>query len=280
MTIRQLLADLSTAFSTFEDPKAEARHLVMSAMKLNLNGLLMRGDDQVSAIDLAKIEIWKLERLKGVPLAYLEGHKAFYKYEFIVRPGVLVPRPETEFVVETALRRSPDTVRHIADFGCGSGCIGLSLLKEWPEALLTAIDKSPAAVEVTGENALRLHLTERVQIVHESIGHWDMTPAGPFDVIVANPPYIAEGDPQVQKSVHDFEPHEALYAGDNGYAAIREWLRVSWTHLRAGGLCIMEIGSGQSARVQDIMSELGYGEIQATKDLGQIERVISAIKME
>lgn len=278
MTIRQLLADLSSAFSTFEDPKLEARHLMLEAMDMDLSEMILRGDDPVPQVDRAKIEMWKLERLKGMPLAYLTGRKAFFKSEFIVRPGVLVPRPETELVVETALLRLSGA-RYIADFGCGSGCIGLSLLQEWSQAKLLAIDQSKVATEVTRENALKLHLLERVEFVNKSVEEWDRQdgPVG-FDLVVANPPYIAVGDPRVQKSVHDFEPHEALYASDEGLAAIREWLRVAFVHLRPGGLCVMEIGSGQSKQVQAIMTELGFQEIQVTKDLNQIERVISALR--
>ena len=281
MIIRQLLADLSSAFQQFEDPKLEARHLVMEAMDMDLNALILNGDTPTSMVDLAKIEMWKLERLKGVPLAYLCGHKDFYKSRFVVRPGVLVPRPETELVVEVALARGANA-KKIADFGCGSGCIGLSLIKELPNASLLAIDKSTAACEVTRENAMKLHLSERVETVNKSVEEWDWSGRGVrgIDLIVANPPYIAEGDPSVQKSVHDFEPHEALYAADQGLADIREWIRIAWLHLTTGGVLVVEIGSGQSAQVREIMSTIGFENIQAASDLNKIERVVSAIKAE
>jgi release factor glutamine methyltransferase len=270
MTVRQLLAVLSSAFHSFEDPKSEARHLLMEALSLDLNGLILNGDNPVSPVDAAKAEMWKLERLKGMPLAYLCGRKAFYKSEFIVRPGVLVPRPETELVVTTALERAP-AAKRILDLGCGSGCIGLSLLKELPGAKLVAVDRSSAACEVTRENAVKLHLSERVEIVNKPAEDWDSD--GPFDLIVANPPYIAAGDERVQKSVHDHEPHEALYAADEGLAAIRSWTKIA---SRLGGTAVFEIGSGQSARVREIMAEAGFEDIRTARDLQNIERVISA----
>lgn len=282
MILRQQLAELAAAFQQFEDPKLEARHLLMEAMDMDLSEMILRGDDPVPQIDRAKIEMWKLERLKGVPLAYLCGHKDFYKSRFIVRPGVLVPRPETELVVETSLARSAKPTK-IADLGCGSGCIGLSLLKEIPAASLIAIDKSPTACEVTRENAMKLHLSERVEIVNKSVEEWDNSSeasAHGLDLIVANPPYIALRDERVQKSVHDFEPHEALYAADQGLATIREWIRISWLHLRPGGVVVMEIGSGQSGEVREIMSATGFENIQAASDLNGIERVVSATKLE
>lgn len=213
MTIRQLLADLSSAFHRFEDPKLEARHLLMEALMLDLNGLILNGDSEVDAASLAEVETWKQERLKGVPLAYLSGHKAFYKSDFFVQPGVLVPRPETEFVVEVALQRAGSSAR-IADLGCGSGCIGLSLLREIPDAKLVAVDSSKIAIEVTLQNARQLKLENRVEAVESSVEKWNSPQL--FDLVVANPPYIAEGDERVQASVHAHEPHSALYSFDNG----------------------------------------------------------------
>lgn len=274
MTLREQLGELAGAFKNFEDPKMEARHLMMAALGLDLNGLILNGDRALAPIDRAKIEMWKLERLKGMPLAYLSGHKAFFKSDFLIRQGVLVPRPETELVVTTALELAPEAKR-ILDLGCGSGCIGLSLLKEIPGSRLTAIDQSALACEVTRENAVKLHLLERVEIVNRSVEEWDWNAetSEPYDLVVANPPYIAHGDGRVQKSVHDFEPHDALYAADEGLAAIRSWVR---TASRVGNQIVMEIGSGQSEKVMEIMAEAGFEEIRAARDLQNIERVISA----
>lgn len=279
MTLRQLLAELASAFHEFEDPKLEARHLLMEAMDMDLNEMILRGDDEVLPVDRAKVEMWRLERMKGMPLAYLAGHKAFYKSDFIVRPGVLVPRPETELVVETALVRAPRT-KSLADFGCGSGCIGLSLLGEWPEAKLFALDKSATAVEVTRENAVKLHLLERVEIVNKSVEDWDWNglSSQEFDLVVANPPYIAKDDPDVQPSVREHEPYEALFVEDGGLAAFRTWSYAAFKHLRPGGVVVFEIGRGQDAAVAEILHQCGFRNLQTKHDLNQIARVISGEK--
>jgi len=275
--LQQLFTDLTKAFHKFECPQIEARHLLREALEIDLNQLVLRADALVPASEVAKVYHWRDERLKGVPLAYLSGRKAFHRYEFLVRPGVLVPRPETELVVEVALERAPLSGR-IADLGCGSGCIGLTLLKEIEHSLLTAVDSSAVAAAVTRENAAKLNLSDRVEIVEQAVEKW--ISRQPVDLIVANPPYIAEGDERVQESVHQFEPHEALYAADQGLGALRSWIAKSWSQLRPGGLSVVEFGSGQSGPVQEIMMRTGFRDIVLTRDLSGLERVISAFKPE
>ncbi|NJM10289.1 MAG: HemK family protein methyltransferase [Bdellovibrionaceae bacterium] len=175
------------------------------------------------------------------------------------------------------MERAPES-QWIADFGCGSGCIGLSLLKEIPGSRLIAVDRSKVAAEVTRENSIKLNLLERVEVVEQSVENWNAPRM--LDLIVMNPPYIAEGDVRVQASVHTFEPHEALYAADEGLAAIAAWTRKAWATLRPSGAVVLEIGSGQSGRVQEIMRQTGFREIQIARDLNGIERVISGNKPE
>ncbi len=280
MTLRQLLVTLALDFKIFEDPKSEARHLLFDAMDMDLSELLLRGDDQVPPEDFARVQRWKAERLKGIPLAYISGKKGFYKTEFIVRPGVLVPRPETELVVEMALARMNEA-KSVADFGCGSGCIGLSLLQELPAAKLVSVDLSAVACEVTLANARNMDLAARTEVMNASVeefaGDQSRVDEG-FHLVVANPPYIAPGDTNVQKSVHDYEPHAALYAADEGLAALRSWTGVAMKVLKPRGVFVTEIGAGQSAAVQEIIREAGFQDIQVSRDLNNIERVISAMK--
>lgn len=277
MTLAQVFSELTLAFKNFEDPQLEARHLLLEALKIDLNYLVLRRETEVAQLDLDRIKSWREQRLQGMPLAYLSGRKSFYKSEFIVKPGVLVPRPETEFVVETALNLK-NNARKIADLGCGSGCIGLSLLKELPQAQLVSVDISEVAIEVTRENARSLGLSERATVVQSDVEKW--SPETEFDLVVGNPPYIARGDAQVQTSVHRFEPHEALYAADQGLAALRNWSTKAWQHLRPDGVIVFEFGSGQSRSVQEIMSKSGFQNIQIVKDLNGIERVAAGTKAE
>lgn len=278
MTLRQLFSELTQSFQKlFEDPRLEARHLLLEALQLDLNQLVLREEAIVSAADIERIEFWKKERLKGVPLAYLSGRKFFWKDEFLVRPGVLIPRPETEFVVEVALTRASEPLR-LADLGSGTGCIGLSLLKEWPTTKLFAVERSQVAAETSQQNAKKLGLEDRAMVLNESVEDWNSEFA--FDVIVANPPYISYDDPRVEKSVHTHEPHEALYSEDQGLAAIRSWAMAAWKALSPGGLIVFEFGSGQTESVQEIIKRIGFRDIQVIRDLSGIERVISATKPE
>lgn len=212
-----------------------------------------------------------------MPLAYLAGKKGFYKHEFLVERGVLIPRPETELVVEVALQRANEkTVRNLADFGCGSGCIGLSLLRELPEATLWSIDSSVKACGLTAKNAVNLGVDERVFVHNKNVSDWK--PKQALDLIVANPPYIAIGDVRVQSHVHQYEPHDALYSGVDGLDAVREWTGKAFAWLNKAGIFVSEIGAGQSTRVVEIMKDAGFEQIEVARDLAGIERVISGVK--
>lgn len=276
MTISEALKVAQEQLSGFENPQMEARELLQAMLKLSSAELITREELQLNEKSQNNLRNWLRLRATGVPLAYLSGVKGFYKEEFDVEPGVLVPRPETELVVETALKRKPMVVKRLADFGSGSGCIGLSLLKEIPEATLFAIDSSRLANDVTEKNARKLKLENRVEIVSGPVEQW--IPEQPCGMIVANPPYIAKDDPSVQKSVHDHEPHEALYADNEGLAAIHVWTLTAHSCLRPGGVFVCEIGAGQSAKAMEIMKKAGFKDIQVAKDLAGIERVVSGVR--
>lgn len=258
------MAELVSAFRAagFEDPGLEARHLLREA------GVQLTVDE----VQLNKVREWRDKRVMGIPLAYISGVKGFYKHEFRVAPGVLIPRPETEHVVETALRRWASEPRDtFADLGCGSGCIGLSLALEKPGTLPTLVDQSPFACEIAAKNATRLKVPATV--IHSPVEAW--RPVKKLSLVVANPPYIAEGDPEVQASVHQFEPHAALYSGRDGLEALRSWTAWSARNLKSGGLLVYEIGTGQSAAVSAIMTQHGFKDIEIEKDLAGHDRVVS-----
>jgi release factor glutamine methyltransferase len=239
-----------------ESPDLEARHLVAAA------------ENEMQARD------WAARRLKGEPLAYLTGTKGFYKYEFAVAAGVLIPRPESEHVVEVALKRKPGA-KTIADLGAGSGCIGLSLVSELEDAHLWSVDASDRACQTVSLNSIDLAVDDRVTVIYKNVEDWQ--PTRRFDLVVANPPYIAVGDKNVQKSVHDFEPHAALYSGAEGLDAIRSWSAWAAGHLEDGGIFVCEIGTGQSPHVLDIMRNRGFVDLQVTRDLAGHDRVVSGM---
>lgn len=281
MTIAEILPQMTDAFERqgFELPQFEARELLKALLGMTGADLITQDGLALTGEQEKKLQDWMQKRLRGTPLAYLTKEKGFFKHSFKVEPGVLVPRPETELVLEVAIRRAagmPHMIRHIADLGAGCGCIGLSLIYEWERAQLWAVESSPRAASVVVANAEQLKVYERVHVDCIAIESWD--PETTFDLIVANPPYIPENDPRVEKSVHDFEPHAALYSGSDGLNAIRAWIPKSYELLNPDGLCVFEIGAGQSEQARAIMNQAGFREIQINRDLAGIERVISAVR--
>lgn len=212
-------------------------------------------------------------RATGEPLAYILGYRDFYGLRFMVKPGVLIPRPETEFVVEETLRRWPQEAQNILDMGCGSGCIGLTLLKQKMTASLVSVDASPTPIEVTSHNAEQLQLSVRVQVLQSKVEDVE----GQFDVIVANPPYIAPDDKLIAPDVKKFEPASALFANENGLESLRLWSEKAALLLKPNGLFVTEIGAGQEADVQALLSQ-SFRDIEQKKDYSGWVRVISAIK--
>ncbi len=222
-------------------------------------------------------------RSQGEPIAYICGQKGFYKSDFYVETGVFIPRPETEHIVERALALIERTEKPICivELGVGSGCVGLSLLQELPQGELLGVDISEVAVQVATKNAARRDLTQRARFVHRDAGQLDAQMLlGNWgrlaDVVVANPPYIAEGDSDVEVNVKKFEPHQALYAGPDGLEKIRAWAKLSKSLLNPGGCLVFEMGTGQGAKCHAILAQLGYNEIIVGRDLAGHERWISA----
>jgi release factor glutamine methyltransferase len=211
-------------------------------------------------------------RLRREPVAYILGRKGFRRIELGVDRRVLVPRPETELLVEIALERQPATV---LDIGTGSGAIALAIADELPGCEVTATDTSAGALEVARANAERLGLTDRVRFLH---GTWPEEEAR-FDLIVANLPYIAEPDwPSLPPEVRDWEPREALLAGADGLDAIRALLDRGRPLRRYATekttTVALEVGEGQAETVRRLVREAGFGSVETRRDLAGIERVV------
>lgn len=211
-------------------------------------------------------------RLRREPVAYILGRKGFRGIELAVDSRVLIPRPETELLVELALEVQPDRV---LDVGTGSGAIALAVADELPGCEVTATDTSPGALEVARANAERLGLAERVRFLAGTLPEGES-----FDLILANLPYVAERDwPSLQPEVTRWEPREALLAGPDGLDAYRAlitksaglWFRIA--NIKSGGLAV-EVGAGQAPQVVSLMRDAGFGEIETRRDLAGIERVV------
>ena len=209
-------------------------------------------------------------RLQGEPVAYITGHKDFFGLTLHVDARVLDPRPDTEILVEWALELLPagQAVR-VLDLGTGSGAVALALQHQRPAAQVTAVDASADALAVASANAQRLNLP-----VHCVLSHWMDAVPGPFDLIVSNPPYVAEGDPHLTALTH--EPLSALTSGADGLDDIRKIIAQAPSRLAPGGWLLLEHGWDQAAMVQALLHSTGFGKVQSRQDLGGIERCTGA----
>ena len=209
-------------------------------------------------------------RLQGEPVAYITGRKDFFGLTLAVDARVLDPRPDTEILVEWALELLPaDQTARVLDLGTGSGAVALALQHQRPAAQVTAVDASVDALAVASANAQRLNLPVKCVL-----SHWMDTVTGPFDLIVSNPPYVAEGDPHLAALTH--EPLSALTSGVDGLDDIRQIIAQAPSRLAPGGWLLLEHGWDQAAPVQALMRRAGFEEVQSRRDLGGIERCTGA----
>jgi release factor glutamine methyltransferase len=230
-------------------------------------------------------------RIQGEPVSYITNKKDFLNYTFYVPTGVLIPRPETELLVEYVLHWVEEKALSdiwTLDLGCGTGCIGLSLAKEVFKMNVVEVDISSVAIEATNKNTSDLQVTDKVSILQkdaDTLSYKDfefLKPkgfSGQFDVVISNPPYIAKDDPQVQDSVKKHEPREALYCENEGFEKIEKWTNLAGSVLKDGGLWIFEIGSSQGRKALQIVQQSGFfKEIQLAQDYAGHDRFIIATK--
>jgi release factor glutamine methyltransferase len=226
------------------------------------------------------------QRSKGLPTQYITGHQEFWGLDLIVTPAVLIPRPETEHLIETVLPLAkPIKSPKIADVGTGSGAIALALGRELPDAEIHATDISPAALEIAEANAARLQLEYRAgakgQLERRLFFHdtdlLDGLEAAAFDFVVSNPPYVGESEEdEVQLEVRKFEPRNAVFAGPTGVEVIAKLIPAAHAALKPGGYLVMEISGSIAQNVRRLLD--GWSEVQITNDLQGIERIVSARK--
>jgi len=230
------------------DERREAGSLLMYVLERDRSYILTHAEDPLSDEQVEKFSDSLNERARGKPLQYITGRQEFFGLEFEVNSDVLIPRPETELLVEAALSLvSQSEALRICDVGTGSGCIIVTLLTKLPLANAVALDISAPALKVAERNATRHGVRDRLSLVPSDCFAGLGPATGPgFDLIVSNPPYVAEAEIEcLQREVRDFEPRGALTAGEDGLTVIRRLLRESRDYLKSDGLLIFEIGFDQ-----------------------------------
>jgi release factor glutamine methyltransferase len=272
VTLSDFLQAATVALAaTSPTPRLDAEVLAMYVTGLPRTGLITRAGDALSPEQEARLQSLVERRTQGEPIAYLTGTREFWSLELAVTPDVLIPRPETELLVEQALARiPPDAAWQIADLGTGSGAIALAIASERRRCRIVATDASEAALDVARTNARRLGIGN-VEFRH---GEWFAPLTGlAFDLIASNPPYIAATDPHLAQGDVRFEPHSALVSGPDGLDAIRRIAAQSPAHLVTGGWLLLEHGYDQAAAVQSILRTSGLTDVASVADLAGHGRV-------
>lgn len=268
--IRQLLAEAAARLPGVEG-RHEAELLLLDVLGRERSWLFAHATDPVDAATEAAFAQLLQRRLAGEPVAYLLGRRGFWTLDLAVTPATLIPRPETERLVELALERlPPERPLRVADLGTGSGAIALALASERPQAQVLATDMSADALAVAAANAQR-HALGNVSV---RLGPWYAPLAGErFDLIVTNPPYIAAGDPHLEQGDLRFEPPTALASGADGLDDIRLIIAGAPAHLSAGGWLLIEHGWDQGAPIRALLEQAGFTAVSTEVDLEQRDRV-------
>lgn len=260
-----------TLASTSPTARVDAETVLMHVTGLTRAGLVTHGDAPLFPEQQRQIEELAHRRARGEPVAYLTGRREFWSLSLRVTPATLVPRPETELLVELALARVPSgSTATIADLGTGSGAVALALAHERPHARVVATDNSTAALAVARTNAAHLGLAN-VEFRH---GDWAVALSDTMaDLIVSNPPYVREADPHLLEGDVRFEPRSALTAGVDGLDAIRVIAAAAPGRLHSGGWLLMEHGFDQGEAVRALLREKGYLDVRSFRDLAGQDRV-------
>ena len=267
-------------------PRLNAETLLMFTLNCDRAHLYAHPERELTREEQSRYEEALTQRSKGLPAQYITGHQEFWGLDLIVSPAVLIPRPETEHLIEAVLPLAkPMRAPKIADVGTGSGAIALALAKELPNAEIHATDNSPAALEMAEANAARLqlefsskdHYPPQRRIFFHDTDLLNGLEAGTFDFVVSNPPYVGlSEEDEVQLEVRKFEPRGAVFAGPTGLEVIEKLIPAAHAALKPGGYFITEISGSIADRVRALLA--GWQDITITNDLQKIPRVASARK--
>lgn len=254
-------------------PYVDAQVLAGYVLRRDRAWLVAHSDEVFPSDRLNEFRLLIDDRAQGRPVAHLTGHREFWSLRLKVTPDTLIPRPETEHLVEQVLSLNLPEVADVLDFGTGGGAIAIALAHERPVWRIHAMDMSAAALQVAAENAF---LTDTSHICFVNADSLAVYGVRCFDVIVSNPPYIAEGDPHLRRGDIRFESDDALLAGEDGLDCIRYLVAHAPQSLRPGGWLLMEHGHDQAAAVRSLLRQAGYTDIGMIADLAGNDRVIQA----
>jgi release factor glutamine methyltransferase len=272
--LRAAAARLAAADATDAagEARAEAETLLAHALGVDRSWLFAHAGDPLPADVAARFEALLAGRLDGRPVAHLVGRRGFWRFDLEVTPDTLIPRPDTERLVELALERLPgDRPLRLLDLGTGTGAIALALALERPLARVVAVERSAAAAAVARRNAARLGLAARVEVRE---GRWFAPVAGQrFDLVASNPPYIDDADPHLALGDLRFEPRSALAAGPDGLDDLRAIAAAAPAHLEPGGWLLLEHGWRQGEAVRTLLRAAAFAEVATAEDLEARERV-------
>jgi release factor glutamine methyltransferase len=270
MTIAECLQRARELQSVSDSARLDLELLLCKALAKPRSFLYTWPEKSLSEAELASFSALLERRKQGEPIAYLLGEREFWSLNLRINESTLIPRPETELLVETALARTPESTIRVLDLGTGTGAIALALASERPNWKVMAVDSSPAAVNLAIENARQLG-SKNVQITRSD---WFQNLGGEvFDLIVTNPPYIDETDPHLNQGDVRFEPRSALVAARHGLADIEHIVDVARRHLNSGGWLMIEHGFEQGESVRCIFTEAGYSQVETRKDFGGRDRL-------
>lgn len=271
ITIKVALAEAKSSFNDSPTPALDAELLLSHVLQVPFAYLYTWPAQKLTVTQIRQFSELVARRNQGEPIAYLIGHQGFWTLDLLVQEGVLIPRPETELLVEIGLKLFADKQpRVIADLGTGSGAIALALASERPNWQIIAVDNAVKAIQLATKNSKWLHIAN-VQFILADF--YQALPNYQFDAIISNPPYIAENDPHLSQGDVRFEPRAALVAGEDGLAAIRRIAKLAKYQLKSDGYLLFEHGNEQGQRVRDILSVNGYQDIITKQDLAGYDRV-------
>lgn len=290
MKLKDVLEKTSGFFRDkgFPSARLDAELLLADALKVDRIRLYLDFDRPLAEAEVERCREVVRRRTQGEPVAYILGKKGFFGLSFDVSPAVLIPRPETEHLVEEALGWAKNSAKeslNVVDLGCGSGCIGISVLKNCPSARLLALDVSEEAVKLSEINAQKNDVSDRARFFcadanSNEIGEI-LKRAGvdQIDLLLANPPYIDPNDQRTEENVKRYEPSAALFAGEQGLADLKSWTQKWAPFMAENSLCVMEMGNTQGADMKEFFQQSGFfKEVSIGKDLAGHDRLIKGAR--